>query len=177
MVFYPTDTGVFLLNLVMPIGSCNILAAECSNFVPALLLAGKYTDSLMWKDGPWPLHLAILNLQAAHLLFLFLIIIVSCSFSGTTVQIAYFHLSTSLPLALVFGQVQTSLCSLVVPSATSSPCPQAPCPPLPWSSFSLAWPLQLPFPFLLCPGKTEVLLCPLQLPPGTCAGRVQFLDN
>lgn len=130
MVFYPTDTGVFLLNLVMLIGICNILAAECSNFVVALLLAGKYTDSLMGKDSPWPLHLAILNLQAAHLLFLFLIIIVSCSFSGTTLQVDYFHLSTSLPLALVFGQVQTSLCSLVVPSATSSPCPQAPCPPL-----------------------------------------------
>jgi len=46
MVFYATDTEVFLFKLAMSIGTCNILAAKSSNSVAALLLARKYTDNL-----------------------------------------------------------------------------------------------------------------------------------
>ena len=172
MVFYATDTEVFLFKLAMSIGTCNILAAKSSNSVAALLLARKYTDNLKWKDSPWPLHLAVLGLQAAHFLRLFLTILVSCSFSGTTLQTAHFHLSTSFPLAPVFSQVQISHHRLVLPalppevlpSAASSPCPQPPSHPR-TGVLSLTRPLQLQRPFLLRPGKTEVCsaLCSFHL--------------
>lgn len=180
MVVYPTDAGVFLLNLLMSIGTWNILVAKCSNSVAALLLARKHADSLMGKDSPWPLHLASLILQAAHLFFLFLTLLVSCSFSGASLQTAHFHLhspcSSLRPGPNLPPQARSSRAASRGPSLCSSSPARSPLPTLtreffPWPGRSSS------FPFLLCPGKTEVLLCPLQLPPGTRAGRVRFPDN
>lgn len=146
MVVYATDAGVFLLNLVMSIGTWNILVAKCSNSVAALLLARKHSDSLMGKDIPWPLHLAGLSLQAAHLLFLFLTLLVSCS---SQEPVSKLPISTSIPLAPVFGPVQISLRRLLLPALPPGsfplllvPCPQPPSHPHP-GVLSLAWPLQL----------------------------------
>lgn len=160
MVVYATDAGVFLLNLVMSIGTWNILVAKCSNSVAALLLARKHSDSLMGKDSPWPLHLAGLILQAAHLLFLFLTLLVSCSFSGASLQTAHFHLhppcSSLRPGPNLPSQAPSSHAAPGVLPSAPRPLPAAPFPPSPWSSFPG---LAAPAPFLFCFAQVKLKSC------------------
>jgi len=115
-----------------------------------------------WENKAQPLYLVILSLQASH--FIFPPIIIFSSFSGTkTVLIC--TLPPSFPLLQPSTRPTCPSCyTLAHPS-------WGPHSPLTWKSFpsscSSFW-----ISFLLCPGKTKILFCHLQLPPGTrvCKG-------
>lgn len=129
------------------------------------MTAGKYTDCLMAKDNPshhfslrlpspFPNHSCSWLLLRNHF--------ANCPFSPFCLPSPCVCIWSS-PFTGLFFCGLSFCCVLLTPSSHPHP-----------GVLSQTWMLWFHFPFLLCPGEIEISL---QLPPGTCAGRVQFLDS
>lgn len=147
------------------------------------MTAGKYTDCLVGEDNPWPLHLTVFASGCPSFASF---LIHSCSLLLPRNHFANrpfppFSLPSSCTCLWSAPNLPSQACSSCATTQGLSfcclfPLPTAPSHPHP-GVLSQTWLLQFHFPFLLCPGETEIFLCPLQLPPGTGAGRVQFPDG
>lgn len=160
---------------IRSVGTYNILETK----VGILLLLCHLIENMQvnwWEKKTQPLYLTILSLQLPILYFYQLL------FPSPQEQrlLICTLLPSFLPVTPAFHQAQVTLCGFVLPtcpfcSTLAHPSCRPHSPPDPKSfpsSSSSSW-----IPFLLCSGKTKVLFCPLQLPPGTRVGRMQFLLN